>query len=78
MNAAARPQFAHGLLYLNSGSNTQLLAVRPNGYGDVTRTNDRGVYSVGGSTDCGPCDRAAGEYGAACGDGCLGFCDAVF
>jgi len=37
MNAAARPLFANGLIYISAGSgNTQLVAVRPNGRGNVT------------------------------------------
>jgi len=40
MNAAARPLYGHGLLYLSAGSgNTSLVAVRPGVKGDVTETN---------------------------------------
>lgn len=42
------------------------------GYGQATRHVDEGVVSVGGSTTCGACDRADGEYGQACGAGCFG------
>jgi outer membrane protein assembly factor BamB len=40
MNAAARPIFGHGRLYLTNGDiGTHLLAVRPDGKGDVTATH---------------------------------------
>jgi outer membrane protein assembly factor BamB len=40
MNAAARPVYGDGLVFLNSGDvPTQELAVRPDGRGDVTRTH---------------------------------------
>ncbi len=45
MNAAARPLFVDGLLYLSAGSgNTSLVAVRPKGKGDLT---DSIVWSTG-------------------------------
>ena len=40
MNAAARPLFSNGLIYISAGGgNTQLVAVRPNGRGNVTDTH---------------------------------------
>ena len=40
MNAAARPLFAHGLVYIAAGSGkTGLVAVKPTGKGDITRTH---------------------------------------
>ena len=37
MNASARPLFAHGLVYINTAAGgMKLLAVRPDGSGDVT------------------------------------------
>lgn len=36
MNAAARPVFGHGLIYLTSGHNMNLLAVKQGGTGDLT------------------------------------------
>lgn len=40
MNAAARPLFAHGLVYICAGEDTlSLAAVRPNGDGDITATH---------------------------------------
>ena len=36
MNGAARPIFGQGLLFLTSGHNTVLLAVKPGGQGDIT------------------------------------------
>jgi outer membrane protein assembly factor BamB len=39
-SAAARPLFAHGLVYVANGrSNSELLAIRPDGRGDVTDTH---------------------------------------
>ena len=38
MNACSRPQVAHGLVYFTTGSNSNLLAVRPGGRGDVTNS----------------------------------------
>jgi outer membrane protein assembly factor BamB len=52
MNAAARPVFGQGLLFIGTGDATpfRLLAVRPDGQGDVTKTHiawrqNRGVPS---------------------------------
>jgi len=40
MNAAARPQFGHGLVYIAAGSgNKSLIAVKPTGQGDITKTH---------------------------------------
>lgn len=40
MNVAARPLYEKGLVYISAGSgNTSLIAVRPDGEGDVTRTH---------------------------------------
>jgi len=38
-NAACRPIFEHGLVYLTTGLSKRLLAVRPSGTGDVTDTH---------------------------------------
>ena len=39
-SAAARPLFAHGLVYIDTGfSKADLLAIRPDGRGDVTQTH---------------------------------------
>jgi len=38
-NAACRPIFEHGLVYLTTGVSKHLLAVRPSGTGDVTDTH---------------------------------------
>jgi outer membrane protein assembly factor BamB len=38
-SAAARPLFAHGLIYLAAGRRAELLAIRPDGRGDVTDTH---------------------------------------
>jgi outer membrane protein assembly factor BamB len=39
-SAAARPLFAHGLVYVASGrGKAELLAIRPDGHGDVTETH---------------------------------------
>ncbi len=40
MNAAARPLFGNGLLYINSADGPNpLVAVKPEGQGDITKTN---------------------------------------
>ena len=39
MNAATPPQFAHGKVFFTSGHNSKLVAVRPTGTGDVTKTH---------------------------------------
>jgi len=41
-------------------------------YGNVTLAANYGTVAIGGSATCAPCDREAGEYGLACGTGCLG------
>ncbi len=38
-NAACRPLFEHGLVYVTTGQSRRLLAVRPSGTGDVTDTH---------------------------------------
>ncbi|MHC4518625.1 MAG: family 16 glycoside hydrolase, partial [Planctomycetota bacterium] len=38
-NAACRPIFEHGLVYLTTGVSRRLLAIRPSGTGDVTDTH---------------------------------------
>ena len=48
MNAAARPVFGHGLVYIAAGSgNLSFVAVRPDGKGDVTKSHV--VWSMGKS-----------------------------
>jgi len=42
------------------------------GYGNVIERIDEGVVTIGGSSDCGPCDRDADLFGQVCGEGCLG------
>ncbi len=37
MNAACKPVYGHGLVFLTSGHTTQLLAVRPDGNGDLSK-----------------------------------------
>lgn len=44
MNVASRPVFDHGLLYLTTGHTAQLLAVRPEGSGDISRGSVRWQY----------------------------------
>src|SRR5690606_17682664 len=39
MNAASPPLFAHGRIYVTVGSAQTLLAIRPTGKGDVTKTH---------------------------------------
>lgn len=38
MNAAARPVYGHGLIFLTSGHTTRLLAVKQGGHGDLTKS----------------------------------------
>ena len=44
MNAATPPQFAHGKVYLTVGAGSRLVAVRPTGQGDVTKTHVDFIY----------------------------------
>jgi outer membrane protein assembly factor BamB len=45
MNASIRPVYGHGLVYLNSGDGgVKLFALRPEGSGDLTRTNIAWTY----------------------------------
>jgi outer membrane protein assembly factor BamB len=46
MNAAARPLFGHGLLYISAGDGARaMVAVRPSGTGDVTETHIEWEFS---------------------------------
>jgi outer membrane protein assembly factor BamB len=47
MNGAARPLYGHGKLFLTSGHDKKLLAVRPDGSGDVTKTHVDWLFSKG-------------------------------
>jgi outer membrane protein assembly factor BamB len=47
MNASSRPVFGQGRFYLTSGYGNQLLAVRPDGRGDVTNTHVDYIYRKG-------------------------------
>ena len=60
-SAAARPLFAHGLVYVASGrGKAELLAIRPDGQGDVTETHVawRAIRGIGAS----PSPVLVGEY----------------
>ena len=51
-SAAARPLFAHGLVYVGTGrGQAELLAIRPDGQGDVTETHVawKAVRGIGAS-----------------------------
>ena len=50
---------------------TTLTEMEYDGYGNTTRSRRHGVVSVGGA-GCGACTRLPGEYGAPCGEMCLG------
>jgi outer membrane protein assembly factor BamB len=51
MNASARPLFAHGLVYLNTAAGgMRLLAVRPDGSGDVTGSHIAWKSAQGGGS----------------------------
>ncbi len=59
-NAAARPLYAHGLVYLSFEGGRRLLAVRPDGDGDVTKTHIAWTY--GKSTPTRPSQLILGDY----------------
>ncbi len=61
MNAAARPLFGHGLVYIAAGDGGKsLVAVRPDGSGDVTDTHL--VWSFGRSVPKRPSQLLVGEH----------------
>ena len=46
MNAAARPLYGHGLLYITAGDGARaMVAVRPDGTGDITQTHIQWEFS---------------------------------
>ena len=45
MNAATSPQFAHGKVFVTIGAGSKLVAIRPTGTGDVTKTHIDYTYS---------------------------------
>lgn len=51
-NAAARPLYSHGLVFINIEGGLKLLAVRPDGTGDVTKTHI--AWSYGKATPTRP------------------------
>ncbi len=51
-NAAARPLYSHGLVIINTQNGLRLLAVRPDGTGDVTKTHI--AWSYGRATPTRP------------------------
>src|SRR5262249_9638916 len=54
MNAAARPVFGHGLVFVCTGDGgfMKLFAVRPDGHGDVTRSHVAWHYGKAVPTRC--------------------------
>jgi outer membrane protein assembly factor BamB len=59
-NAAAKPLYTHGLVILNLEGGMRLLAVRPNGRGDVTKTNI--VWKYKKSTPTRPSQLVVGDH----------------
>lgn len=59
-NAAARPIYDHGLVYLSFEGGRRLLAVRPDGSGDVTKTHIAWTY--GKSTPTRPSQLIVGDH----------------
>ena len=59
-NAAARPLYSHGLVILNTEGGLRLLAVRPDGTGDVTDTHIAWTY--GKTTPTRPSQLVVGDH----------------
>jgi len=59
-NAAARPLYTHGLVIINTQNGLRLLAVRPDGTGDVTKTHI--AWSYGRSTPTRPSQLIVGDH----------------
>ena len=59
-NTAARPLFAHGLVIINMEGGDRLLAVRPDGAGDVTTSHV--AWRYGKSTPTRPSQVVVGEH----------------
>lgn len=58
-NAAARPLYSHGLVFINLESGKRLLAVKPDGLGDVTETHV--AWTCGKSTPTRPSQLIVGD-----------------
>ncbi|MDA0586570.1 MAG: PQQ-binding-like beta-propeller repeat protein [Planctomycetota bacterium] len=59
-NAAARPIYSHGHVYINLEGGTRLLAVRPDGTGDVTKTHVK--WTCAKSTPTRPSQLVVGDH----------------
>jgi outer membrane protein assembly factor BamB len=59
-NAAARPIYSHGHVYINLEGGKRLLAVRPDGTGDVTKTHIK--WTCGKSTPTRPSQLIVGDH----------------
>jgi len=59
-NAAARPIYSHGHVYINLEGGKRLLAVRPDGTGDVTQTHIK--WTCGKSTPTRPSQLVIGDH----------------
>ena len=59
-NTAARPLFSHGMVIINTEGGLRLLAVRPDGQGDVTDTHI--VWSYGTATPTRPSQLVVGDH----------------
>lgn len=59
-NPAARPLYSHGLVIINTEGGLRLLAVRPDGTGDVTKTHI--AWSYGRATPTRPSQLIVGDH----------------
>jgi len=70
---AARPMYGHGLVYINTGyGRSQLLAVKPDGKGDVTKSHV--VWSIGNSNLRKPSSVLVGDLLISCDDSGVALC----
>jgi outer membrane protein assembly factor BamB len=78
-NAAARPLYSHGLVIINLEGGKRLLAVRPDGSGDVTKTHIE--WTCGKSTPTRPSQLIVGDHLFMVNDkgvvSCVGMADGV-
>ena len=59
-NAAARPLYSHGMVFINLEGGKRLLAVKPDGTGDVTKTHV--AWTCGKSTPTRPSQLIIGDH----------------
>jgi outer membrane protein assembly factor BamB len=72
-SSASRTMFGHGLLFINSGfGKAQLMAVKPDGKGDVTKTHV--VWAIKKAVPKKPTGVLVGDLIYSCDDGGMGLC----